>query len=57
MPVLQPAEIWQKTGALRDRGVFKLEDRKGSPLVLAMTHEECVTSTSPRTSAPTATCR
>jgi prolyl-tRNA synthetase len=43
MPVLQPAEPWEKTGRYSIGELFKLEDRKGSPLVLAMTHEECVT--------------
>ena len=43
MPVLQPAEPWKKTGRYEIEEMFKLEDRKGSPLVLAMTHEECVT--------------
>ncbi|MET0305970.1 MAG: proline--tRNA ligase [Solirubrobacterales bacterium] len=44
MPVLQPAEPWQKTGRYAIDELFKLEDRKGAPMVLAMTHEECVTS-------------
>jgi prolyl-tRNA synthetase len=43
MPVLQPAESWEKTGRYEIDELFKLEDRKGSPLVLAMTHEEAVT--------------
>jgi prolyl-tRNA synthetase len=43
MPVLQPAEPWEKTGRYAIGELFKLEDRRGSPLVLAMTHEECVT--------------
>ncbi len=43
MPVLQPAEPWEKTGRYSIDELFKLEDRKGSPMVLAMTHEECVT--------------
>jgi prolyl-tRNA synthetase len=43
MPVLQPAESWEKTGRYGIEELFKLEDRKGSPMVLAMTHEECVT--------------
>ena len=43
MPVLMPAENWKKTGRYAIEELFKLEDRKGSPLVLAMTHEECVT--------------
>ena len=43
MPVLQPADPWQKTGRYGIDELFKLEDRKGSPMVLAMTHEECIT--------------
>ncbi|HEX4669663.1 MAG TPA: proline--tRNA ligase [Solirubrobacterales bacterium] len=43
MPVLQPAENWQKTGRYAIDELFKLEDRKGSPMVLAMTSEEAVT--------------
>jgi prolyl-tRNA synthetase len=43
MPVLQPAEAWEKTGRYAIDELFKLEDRKGSPMVLAMTHEEAVT--------------
>jgi prolyl-tRNA synthetase len=43
MPVLQPAEVWKETGRYEIEALFKLEDRKGSPLVLAMTHEEAVT--------------
>jgi prolyl-tRNA synthetase len=43
MPVLQPAENWQKTGRYEIDELFKLDDRKGSPMVLAMTNEECVT--------------
>ncbi len=44
MPVLQPAEAWEKTGRYAIDELFKLEDRKGSPMVLAMTHEEAVTT-------------
>ena len=44
MPVLQPAEAWEKTGRYSIDELFKLEDRKGAPMVLAMTHEEAVTS-------------
>ncbi|HEX6781388.1 MAG TPA: proline--tRNA ligase [Solirubrobacterales bacterium] len=44
MPVLQPAEAWEKTGRYAIEELFKLEDRKGSPMVLAMTHEEAVTT-------------
>jgi prolyl-tRNA synthetase len=43
IPVLQPAEPWRKTGRLEIEELFKLNDRKGSELVLAMTHEEAVT--------------
>jgi len=43
MPVLMPAEPWEKTGRYAIDELFKLEDRKGAPMVLAMTHEECVT--------------
>ena len=43
MPVLQPAELWRRTGRLEIEELFKLTDRKGSELVLAMTHEEAVT--------------
>ena len=44
MPVLQPAEPWKTTGRYGIGELFKLEDRKGAPMVLAMTHEECITS-------------
>jgi prolyl-tRNA synthetase len=43
MPVLQPAEIWKQTGRYEIEELFKLEDRKGSELVLAMTNEENLT--------------
>jgi prolyl-tRNA synthetase len=43
MPVLQPADLWRKTGRLEIDELFKLADRKGSEMVLAMTHEEAVT--------------
>lgn len=43
MPVLQPADPWEKTGRLGIEELFRLQDRKGSELVLAMTHEEAVT--------------
>ena len=43
MPVLQPADMWRRTGRLPIEELFKLEDRKGAELVLAMTHEEAVT--------------
>ncbi|HET7588656.1 MAG TPA: proline--tRNA ligase [Solirubrobacterales bacterium] len=45
MPIMQPAELWEKTGRYGIGELFKLEDRRGAPLVLAMTHEEAVTFT------------
>jgi prolyl-tRNA synthetase len=43
MPVLHPAELWQKSGRYAIPELLKLKDRKGADLVLAMTHEENVT--------------
>ena len=45
MPVLNPAELWQRSGRYESVGaeLFRLQDRRGAPLVLAMTHEEVVT--------------
>src|SRR6266516_2614082 len=34
MPVLQPADLWRKTGRYEIDALFKLTDRKGSALVL-----------------------
>jgi prolyl-tRNA synthetase len=44
MPVLNPAEIWQRTGRYGIDELLKLKDRKGADLVLAITHEEIVTT-------------
>jgi prolyl-tRNA synthetase len=43
MPVLHPAELWQRSGRYSIPELFKLKDRKGADMVLAMTHEEAVT--------------
>jgi prolyl-tRNA synthetase len=43
MPVLQPRELWDRTGRSEISELFRLEDRGERPLVLAMTHEEAVT--------------
>ncbi|MEA2468623.1 MAG: prolyl-tRNA synthetase, partial [Thermoleophilaceae bacterium] len=43
MPVLQPAELWRKTGRYDVDELFKLKDRKGTDYVLGMTHEEVIT--------------
>ncbi|MGC1453826.1 MAG: proline--tRNA ligase [Nitrospirota bacterium] len=42
MPVLHPAEIWQQTGRWDTIGdeMFRLKDRGGRDMCLAMTHEE-----------------
>jgi prolyl-tRNA synthetase len=44
MPVIQPAELWKRTGRYPIEELFKLNDRRGAELVLALTHEEVVTS-------------
>jgi prolyl-tRNA synthetase len=43
MPVLHPAEPWRKSGRYEIEELFKLQDRRGADMVLAMTHEEIVT--------------
>jgi prolyl-tRNA synthetase len=43
MPVLLPAEPWRRTGRYEIDELFKLKDRRGADLVLALTHEEIVT--------------
>ncbi|HEY7150302.1 MAG TPA: proline--tRNA ligase [Solirubrobacterales bacterium] len=43
MPVLQPAELWRRTGRYDIDELFKLRDRKDTEYVLAMTNEESVT--------------
>src|SRR5439155_7196684 len=44
MPVLQPAELWRRTGRYSIDELFKLKDRREADLVLAMTHEESITT-------------
>ncbi len=43
MPVLQPAELWKRTGRYDIDELFKLKDRREAELALAMTHEESLT--------------
>ena len=43
MPVLHPAELWRRTGRYGIDELFKLQDRRGAEMVLAMTHEENIT--------------
>jgi len=46
MPVLNPAELWQRSGRYQAIGdeLFRLKDRRDADMVLAMTHEEVVTT-------------
>jgi prolyl-tRNA synthetase len=45
LPVLHPAEVWQQTGRWDSIGdeMFRLKDRGGRDMCLAMTHEEVMT--------------
>ncbi len=43
MPVVTPAELWERTGRDRIPELFRLNDRAGRDFLLAMTHEETVT--------------
>src|ERR1035441_6923881 len=42
LPIMHPAGIWQRSGRWEVMGeeMFRLTDRKGAQLALAMTHEE-----------------
>jgi prolyl-tRNA synthetase len=44
MPVVQPAEVWKRSGryAATGRELVRLRDRRDREMVLAMTHEEIV---------------
>src|SRR5215218_3286330 len=44
MPVVQPAEVWKRSGRYGSTGreLVRLRDRRDRELVLAMTHEEIV---------------
>ncbi len=46
LPVMHPAQIWEKTGRLAIMGeeMFRLKDRKGADMVLGVTHEEIFTT-------------
>jgi len=46
MPIIQPAELWQKSGRWDVYGdeMFRLKDRHSRPFALGPTHEEVVTS-------------
>src|SRR6516164_5868274 len=45
LPALHPRELWEASGrwALMGENLFRLKDRKGADLCLAMTHEENMT--------------
>jgi prolyl-tRNA synthetase len=46
LPALNPRELWEESGRWSVMGdnMFRLKDRKGAELCLAMTHEEVMTS-------------
>ena len=46
MPVMHPAELWQRSGRWELMGdeMFRLRDRRGADLDLGMTHEEIVST-------------
>ncbi|HEX3707054.1 MAG TPA: proline--tRNA ligase [Mycobacteriales bacterium] len=46
MPIMHPAEAWQRSGRWELMGdeMFRLKDRKGTDLALGMTHEEIVST-------------
>jgi prolyl-tRNA synthetase len=46
LPALNPRELWEASGRWAGMGdnMFRLKDRKGAELCLAMTHEEVMTS-------------
>src|SRR4051794_26900277 len=45
LPALNPREVWEESGrwAVMGENMFRLKDRKGADLCLAMTHEEIFT--------------
>jgi prolyl-tRNA synthetase len=43
MPVVTPGELWKRSGRWPITELFRLKDRKGADLLLAMSHEETVT--------------
>ena len=46
LPALNPREVWEESGRWSGMGgnMFRLKDRKGAELCLAMTHEEVMTA-------------
>ncbi len=43
MPLVTPAELWKRSGRYGISELFKLSDRRGAELILAMSHEETLT--------------
>jgi prolyl-tRNA synthetase len=43
MSVITPAELWKRSGRYGIEEVFKLKDRRGAELILALSHEETLT--------------
>src|SRR4051812_4370115 len=43
MPVITPADLWKRSGRYAIDELFKLHDRRGAELVLALSHEETLT--------------
>jgi prolyl-tRNA synthetase len=44
MPIMQPAELWKRSGRIGIDELFRLKDRRDAEMVLAMTGEEVVTT-------------
>jgi prolyl-tRNA synthetase len=44
MPVVTPAELWKRSGRYDIPELFKLQDRRGADLILALSHEETLTT-------------
>jgi prolyl-tRNA synthetase len=44
MPVMQPAELWRRSGRYDIDELFKLKDRRDADMVLGMTSEEVITT-------------
>ncbi|MCQ2379632.1 MAG: proline--tRNA ligase [Victivallaceae bacterium] len=46
MPVVLPADLWKESGRYDSVGaeLLRFSDRNDKPMILAMTHEECVTA-------------
>src|SRR3954466_9421186 len=42
-PLLTPADLWRRSGRYDIEEVFKLQDRRGAEMILALSHEETMT--------------